>query len=186
MVYIRNRNQDRNLAKVGTGAGTGIVKNSYGSTTLAINTEKAIISIRSSTWSTTTSRSMSRTTFIVQVRLRSLNHRNRNFFAVANGKRNLITDLSGPGTVIKWNHRSSHRHSIKWCTGIWVLSLKIFYSHFTINLTKLINFFPVKSLLCKKAKILSTFFLENCFLWSRYGAGTGAISHNLSKVAIGT
>jgi hypothetical protein len=40
--------------------------------------------------------------------LRNLNRRNRNFFAVANENRNLFTDLSGPGTGIKWNHKSSH------------------------------------------------------------------------------
>jgi hypothetical protein len=37
--------------------------------------------------------------------------------------------LSGTGTVIKWNHKSSHRHSIKLRTGIWFPSFNIFFIH---------------------------------------------------------
>jgi hypothetical protein len=53
--------------------------------------------------------------------------RNHNFLPKRNRNRNLITDLGGngtrtvinygSGTVIKWNHKSSHRHSIKLCTA---------------------------------------------------------------------
>ncbi len=58
--------------------------------------------------------------------------------------RNRNRNFSGTGTVIKWNQKSSHRHSIKLC--IWFfLQLAFFHSHFTINLMQLINFFLVKT-----------------------------------------
>jgi hypothetical protein len=42
-----------------------------------------------------------------------LRNRNRNFLPQGNQHHNLITDLSGTGTIIKWNHKSSRRHNIK-------------------------------------------------------------------------
>ncbi len=47
------------------------------------------------------------------------------------------------------------------------------------------NFFLVKQLTKKKVKKNSNFFL-NCFLWSRYGAGTGTGTVTFSKVGSGT
>ncbi len=47
------------------------------------------------------------------------------------------------GTVVKWNHKSSHRHSITLC--IWFPSFNIFCQwNFTIRLIKLTHFFLVK------------------------------------------
>jgi hypothetical protein len=46
------------------------------------------------------------------------------------------------------------------------------------------NFFLVKQLNSKKSKNFQTFFIKICFLWSRYGAGTGTVT--FSKVGTGT
>jgi hypothetical protein len=51
----------------------------------------------------------------------------------------------GSGTVLKWYHKSSHKHTVQNC-GIDFLHLKFFHSHFTKNLVKLINFSLVKKL----------------------------------------
>ncbi len=48
------------------------------------------------------------------------------------------------------------------------------------------NFFPVKQLNSKKSKNFQTFFRKICFLWSRYGAGTGTGTVTFSKVGTGT
>jgi hypothetical protein len=48
---------------------------------------------------------------------------------------------------------------------------------------KLLNFFLVKKLNVRKARFFPKFFWENCFLCSRYGAGT---ERNFSKVGTGT
>jgi hypothetical protein len=48
---------------------------------------------------------------------------------------------------------------------------------------KLINFFLVKNLLCKKARFFSKKIFENCFLWSGYGAGTGTVICQKSEPA---
>ncbi len=50
--------------------------------------------------------------------------RNRNFLLQRNRNRNLITDLSGTGTVIKRNHESSHKHNLK------IVYLISFIEHF--------------------------------------------------------
>jgi hypothetical protein len=43
------------------------------------------------------------------------NRRNRNFLTSGYGTVTCYKDGTGSGTVIKWNHKSSHRHSIKLC-----------------------------------------------------------------------
>jgi hypothetical protein len=65
------------------------------------------------------------------------------------GNRNFLT--SGTGTVIIYCSGS----------GTYVfdfLHLKFFQLHFTINLTKLVNFFLVKTLTMKKGKIFPNMF----------------------------
>jgi hypothetical protein len=48
------------------------------------------------------------------------------------------------------------------------------------------NFFLVKQINSKKSKNFQTFFRKICFLWSRYGAGTGTGTVTFSKVGTGT
>jgi hypothetical protein len=48
------------------------------------------------------------------------------------------------------------------------------------------NFFLVKQLTKSKVKKNSKIFFLICFLWSRYGAGTGTGTVTFSKVGTGT
>jgi hypothetical protein len=49
------------------------------------------------------------------------------------------------------------------------------------------NFFLVKQFNSKKSKNFQNFFFRKiCFLWSRYGAGTGTGTVTFSKVGTGT
>ncbi len=65
------------------------------------------------------------------------------------------TGTVGTVTWIKWNHKGSHRHSVKLC--IWFPSLNISFIH------------------------ISKKNCENCFLWSRYLAGTGTVTCQKSE-----
>ncbi len=103
---------------------------------------------------------------------------------------NLITDLRGTGTVInygsgtviKWNHKSSHRYSTK--MWIWFPSFRIF--SFTI-FSETDKFFPCKKAYYVKRQDFSNNLLNLCFLWSRYGTvtwtgpGTGTVTCQKSE-----
>jgi hypothetical protein len=76
-------------------------------------------------------------------------NRNRNFLPCGTGT--VTCQKVGTGTVInygyvtvlKWYHKSSHKHTVQNCVFP-VRHLIFFHSHFTINLMKPINFFLVK------------------------------------------
>jgi hypothetical protein len=53
---------------------------------------------------------------------------------------------TGTGTLIKWNHKSSHRHSIKLCTVFDAPHLTFFSLKFYDNFDKTYRFFLVKKL----------------------------------------
>jgi hypothetical protein len=89
------------------------------------------------------------------------NRSNRNLFNCRN--RNVVNYGSGTGT----------RYKIKYLISF---IKNFFHSHFTINLMKLKNIFLVK-----RQDFFRKFFLNICFLWSRFGAGNGTVTVTCQK-----
>jgi hypothetical protein len=79
------------------------------------------------------------------------NRRNRNFLPCGTGF--VTCQKVGTGTIIQWYHKSSHKPQHKIVYSISFIK-HFFCSHFTIILMKLINFYFVKSLECKKARFI--------------------------------
>ncbi len=90
---------------------------------------------------------------------------------------NFITDLSGTRIVIKWNPKSSHRHSTIQNCVFYFLHLKFFSFTFYDELDDTYQILPCK--IAYYVKRQDFFFnLENC---AEYGAGTGTITCRKSE-----
>jgi hypothetical protein len=90
---------------------------------------------------------------------------------------NLITDLGGTesinnygsGTIIKWNHKSSHRHSIKWCPVDRQRSVPVYSRERRVSAASLSRFVPV---LRNRNRRNLTFCRSGTGTVINYGSGT--------------